>query len=228
MRATPTEIGGGFGGKTKVYHEPVAMMLARQSCLPVKMGMTRDEVFRATGPASDAKICMKIGATRDGTITAAEIELYNNSGAFPGSPLIKGVRCAFAPYAILNQRGVGHDVASNRAMTAACRAPRSGQTCFATIAGLDIEAGSIGMDPIDLRLKNAIPKGQPQITDRLMTHAGFAEVLAAPKAHPAMFARWARTRVAALPPGICTTCRGIRGRACWSTQTAAQPWRTWS
>ncbi|MBF9032670.1 molybdopterin-dependent oxidoreductase [Rhodobacterales bacterium HKCCE2091] len=184
IRVTPAEIGGGFGGKTKVYLEPVAMILSRKSGLPVKMTMTRDEVFRATGPASDSKIRVKIGAKRDGTLTAAEIELYYNSGAFPGAPFINGVLCAFAHYAIPNQRGVAYDVVSNRAMTAAYRAPGSTQSCFAVEAVLDVLSKKLGLDPIDLRLKNAIRVGDAQIGDRTMSHEGFAEILTALKSHP--------------------------------------------
>jgi CO/xanthine dehydrogenase Mo-binding subunit len=184
IRATPAEIGGGFGGKTKVYLEPVAMVLSRASGRPVKMVMTRDEVFRATGPGSDTKTRIKIGARKDGSITAAEIETYYNAGAFPGSPFINGCLCAFAQYAIPNQHGIAHDVVSNRAVTAAYRAPGSPQTNFAVEGVLDILAKKIGMDPIDLRLKNAIRKGDPMIGNRKMSHEGCRELLEALKAHP--------------------------------------------
>jgi CO/xanthine dehydrogenase Mo-binding subunit len=184
IRASAAEIGGGFGGKTKVYLEPVAMMLSRKCGLPVKMAMTREEVFRATGPASDSKIRVRIGARKDGTITAAEIELYYNSGAFPSSPFINGCLCAFAHYAIPNQHCLGYDVVSNRPMTAAYRAPGSTQACFAVEGVLDVVAKKIDMDPVDLRLKNAIRKGDAQIGDRTMTHEGFVEILEAVKNHP--------------------------------------------
>ena len=184
IRATAAEIGGGFGGKTKVYLEPVAMALSRKCCLPVKMWMTRDEVFRATGPASDTKLRVKMGARKDGTLTAAEIEHYYNSGAFPGAPFINGVLCAFAHYRIANQKGVAFDVVSNRAMTAAYRAPGSTQACFAAESVMDVLGKKIGMDPIDFRLKNAIHVGDDQIGGRKMTHEGFTEILQALKDHP--------------------------------------------
>ena len=184
IKAIPAEIGGGFGGKTKVYLEPVAMILSKLSGLPVKMTMTREEVFRATGPASDSKIRVKMGAKNDGTLTAAEIELYYNSGAFPGAPFINGVLCAFAHYNIPHQNGIAHDVVSNRAMTAAYRAPGSTQACYAAESVLDVLARKIGMDPIDMRLKNAIQVGQAQIGDRTMSHEGFTEILTALKNHP--------------------------------------------
>ncbi len=184
IRVTPAEIGGGFGGKTKVYLEPVAMLLSRKAGRPVKMVMTRDEIFRATGPGSDTKTRVRIAAHKDGAITAAEIETSYNSGAFPGSPFINGCLCAFAQYAIPNQHAVAYDVVSNRAMTAAYRAPGSPQTNFAVESALDVIARKIGMDPIDLRLRNAIKKGDLLIGNRKMTHDGFSTLLEELKAHP--------------------------------------------
>src|SRR5262249_57945494 len=84
-RAIPAEIGGGFGGKTIVYLEPLATLLAKKSGRPVKMVMTREEVMRATGPTSGSKSTIKMGATRDGRIIAAEGTFYLQAGALPGS-----------------------------------------------------------------------------------------------------------------------------------------------
>ncbi|MCB1341893.1 MAG: xanthine dehydrogenase family protein molybdopterin-binding subunit [Pseudooceanicola sp.] len=184
IRATPAEIGGGFGGKTTVYLEPLAMMLSKKSGRPVRMVMTREEVFRATGPGSDTKIRVRIGAKKDGTITAAEAEMAYNSGAFPGSPFINGCLCVFAHYNIPNQRTATCDVVSNRAMTAAYRAPGAPQSNFAGEGALDILAKKLGMDPLDLRIRNAIRVGDRQVGDRTMTHDGFAEMLERLKAHP--------------------------------------------
>ncbi len=72
IRATPAEIGGGFGGKTLVYLEPLALALSKKCGRPVKMQMTREEVFRASGPTSGATMEVKLGAKKDGTIVAAQ------------------------------------------------------------------------------------------------------------------------------------------------------------
>src|SRR5690606_31928871 len=87
IRAIPAEIGGGFGGKTIVYLEPVALVLAMKSGRPVKMQMTREEVFRATGPTSGAVSKVKIGATKDGKIVAAQGTWWLQAGALPGAPI---------------------------------------------------------------------------------------------------------------------------------------------
>ena len=189
IRVTPAEIGGGFGGKTKVYLEPVAMMLSKKSGRPVKMAMTRDEVFRATGPASDARMRVKLGAMKDGRIVAGEVELYYGSGAFPGSPMINGCLCAFSQYHIENLRTVGYDVITNRAMTAAYRAPGAPQSNYAVESAIDILARQLQIDPIDIRLKNAAKAGDAISAGRTMTHDGFSEMLTALKAHPAYTTR---------------------------------------
>src|SRR5687768_15245935 len=97
LRVYPAEIGGAFGGKTVVYVEPVCVMLARKSGHPVKVVMSREDVFRATGPTSGSSMTVKIGVKRDGTITAAEGLFKLQAGAFPGSPFMSTCMCAFAP-----------------------------------------------------------------------------------------------------------------------------------
>ena len=72
LRATASEIGGGFGGKTVVYLEPLALALSRKCYQPVKMVMSREEVFRASGPTSGSHMRVKMGVTNDGKITAGE------------------------------------------------------------------------------------------------------------------------------------------------------------
>ena len=123
LRVTCSEIGGGFGGKTVVYLEPVALALSRKACQPVKMVMTREEVFRASGPTSGASMDVRIGATKDGRITAGEAILKFQAGAFARSPVPAAAMCAFAPYDLENVRTIGFDVLCNRPKEAAYRAP---------------------------------------------------------------------------------------------------------
>src|SRR5260370_37249945 len=110
IRAIPAEIGGGFGGRTIVYLEPLATLLAKKSGRPVKMVMTREEVMRATGPTSGSKSTVKIGAKKDGTIVAAQGTFYLQAGALPGSPIRGAAGCSFSPYDIANELLVGYGV----------------------------------------------------------------------------------------------------------------------
>jgi CO/xanthine dehydrogenase Mo-binding subunit len=185
IRVTPAEIGGGFGGKTIVYLEPVATLLAKKSGRPVKIVMSRDEVFKASGPTSGSSMWVKIGVKRDGTIIAAEGEFKFQAGAFPGSPVMNACLCAFAPYNIPHQHTTGYDVVCNRPKSAAYRAPGSPISAFAVESVLDILAKKIGMDPLQLRLKNAARPGTPMIFGPKLGHGGYAETLEALVNHPA-------------------------------------------
>src|SRR5262245_54012934 len=144
IRVTASEIGGGFGGKTVVYLEPVALALAKKARRPVKMVMTREEVFRASGPTSGAHVRVKIGARLDGRIVAAEAELKYQAGAFPGSPVQPGAMCAFAPYDIENVKVVGYDVVTNRPKVAAYRAPGAPISEYAVECVVDDIATRLG------------------------------------------------------------------------------------
>jgi CO/xanthine dehydrogenase Mo-binding subunit len=183
IRVTAAEIGGGFGGKTVVYLEPLALALAKKSGRPVKMVMTREEVFRASGPTSGAHVRIKIGAKKDGRIVAAEGELKYQAGAFPGSPVQPGCMCAFAPYDLENVKVVGYDVVSNRPKVAAYRAPGGPIAEFAVEQIIDEIAQSIGMDGIELRLKNAAKQGTKAAYGPKFGPVGLVETLEAAKAH---------------------------------------------
>ncbi|WP_420405824.1 xanthine dehydrogenase family protein molybdopterin-binding subunit [Nisaea sp.] len=183
IRAIPAEIGGGFGGKTIVYLEPVAAMLSKKSGRPVKMVMSREEVMRATGPTSGAKSTVKIGAKKDGTIVSAQATHYLQAGAFPGSPIRGACGCCFAPYDIPNVYTLGYDVVSNRSKVAAYRAPGSPIGAFAVESTLDEVAEQLGIDPLELRLKNAAKQGTKAAHGPVYPVMGYAETVKAALAH---------------------------------------------
>jgi len=184
IRAIPAEIGGGFGGKTIVYLEPLATLLARKSGRPVKMVMTREEVMRATGPTSGSKSTVKIGAKKDGTIVAAHGAFYLQAGAFPGSPIRGAVGCSFAPYDIPHVLSEGFDVCSNRSKVAAYRAPGAPIGAYAVECVLDELAERLKMDPLELRLKNAAKQGTKAAHGPVFPRIGYIETLEAAKSHP--------------------------------------------
>ena len=183
LRVTASEIGGGFGGKTVVYLEPLALMLSRKSGNPVKMTMSREEVFRASGPAPGTCIRVKVGVRRDGRITAGEAELKYEAGAFQGSPVQPGCMCAFAPYDLPNVEVTGYDVVVNRPKATAYRAPGAPQSEFAVESVIDELAKAIGMDPVALRLKNAAKEGTRAAYGPTFGPVGLVETLEAARAH---------------------------------------------
>jgi len=155
----PVEIGGGFGGKTHVIMEPIAAMLSKKTGRPVKMIMTRQEVFEGTGPTSGTHNRVKIGAMRDGSIVAMEAELIFEAGAFPGSPFTAGAMCAFAPYDVDNIEVEGWDVVVNKPKVGAYRAPGAPAAEYAVESVIDELAERLELDPLELRLRNASTEG---------------------------------------------------------------------
>lgn len=184
LRVHPAEIGGGFGGKTVVYIEPLAVVLARKSGHPVKIVLSREEVFMATGPASGSSMTVKVGVKKDGRIVAADGVFKYQAGAFPGSPVMNGCMCCFSLYDIANVRTVGYDVVCNRPKAAAYRAPGSPISAFAVESTLDAAAARIGMDPLQFRLKNAAKPGTPTVYGPKHAHHGYAETIQAILRHP--------------------------------------------
>jgi CO/xanthine dehydrogenase Mo-binding subunit len=184
IRVTPLEIGGGFGGKTTVYLEPLAVLLAQKSGLPVRMQMSRSDVFKATGPTSGTFMSLKIGARNDGTVIAAQGILCYQAGAFPGSPVRLGCMTAFAPYNIPNVKLIGYDVVVNRPKSAAYRAPGAPMASFAAESLIDMLAQKLEMDPIELRLLNAAQDGTQAAYGVTFKNIGYRQTLEAAKQHP--------------------------------------------
>ena len=178
IKVIPTEIGGGFGGKTAVYLEAIALMLSKQSSRPVRMKMSREEVFRCAGPGAASKSRIRIGARRDGTITAMEAQLAYEAGAFPGAPLGGGMRCLFGPYDVANVRVEGFSVVVNKPKVRAYRGPGAPQAVFGAESLLNELATQLGMDPIEFRLKNAVRNGSETAAGKFH-NIGFVECLEA-------------------------------------------------
>lgn len=184
VKVVPMEIGGGFGGKQSPYLDPVVAILSKKSGYPVKIAMTRKEVFEGTGPASGTYMRCKIGADKSGLITAAELYLAYEAGAFPGSSVGTGAMGGFGPYKMDNMLVDGYDVVVNKPKTAAYRAPGQPQTTFAVESVIDEVAEKLEMDPMDFRLKNAVHEGDRAPSGVAHLHFGCEEVEEAMKAHP--------------------------------------------
>ncbi|MGR3547531.1 MAG: xanthine dehydrogenase family protein molybdopterin-binding subunit, partial [Roseovarius sp.] len=184
LRVTASEIGGGFGGKTVVFLEPVALMLAKKSGRPVKMVMSRSEVLRATGPTASTSIDVKIGMTKEGRITAAFAELRYQGGAYPGSPVDMGAMSAFAPYDLENVKTVGWDVVTNRPKAAAYRAPGAPMAAYAVESAIDELAKGFGLDPLAVRLMNGADEGTKASYGPTYPAIGLKATLEAAHRHP--------------------------------------------
>ena len=182
IRVTQSEMGGGFGGKTSFYGEPLAAILSKKAQRPVKIVLTRNEVFRCTGPVSGTHSKIKMGCTKDGKITAAEAELIFQTGAYTGSMFFNAPQAMFTRYALDNIKTVSYEVVSNRPKVNAFRAPCVPQIVFGVEHIVDEMARKVGMDPLDFRLKNAMKEGDTTIYGQTFETIGFVETLEAAKA----------------------------------------------
>ena len=183
IRVVPTEIGGGFGGKGTGYVEVVAALLSRKAGRPVKIVMTRGEVFQATGPMLGTVIRVRMGATRAGRITAVQAELYYEAGAYPGSWVASGAAVLCGPYEVPHGQIDGYDVVVNKPRTNTYRAPGATPACSAGEQVIDELAGEIGMDPLQFRTLNSAREGTRQISGSVLGCVGSDQVLQAARQH---------------------------------------------
>jgi len=182
VKVIPAEIGGGFGAKLTVIAEPIALLLSKQTGgRPVKMVWTRAEVLRATGPTSGSILRIKMGATKDGKITAARVWNAYEAGGLPGSPVWLGCFTGLSPYNIDNFLVDGYDVLVNKPKTSSYRAPGATNAALAVECAVDELAQLCGMDPLDLRIKNGSREGTPSVVGPKFPRIGFLEVCEAIK-----------------------------------------------
>ncbi len=184
IKVVPMEIGGGFGGKLASYLEPVAAVLSRKCGMPVKMFMSRVEVLEASGPTSGSYVKAKIGVANDGRITAAQAYLAFEAGAYPGSPIGGATACMLSPYNIPNALLDGYDVVDNKPKTTAYRAPGAPIGALAIETILDEIAERLGIDPVELRVRNAAKEGTRRVDGVVNARIGMLETANAVRNHP--------------------------------------------
>ncbi len=160
IRVTPTEIGGGFGGKIylpELFVAALAMVVRR----PVKLTMTRREDMLAATPAPQAIVQLKVGMKADGTLTALQARLIFDTGAFPGAPVVSAALLVGGYYKCPNLDIQGYEVLTNKVNVGALRAPGAHNATLAIESAMDMLARQLGLDPLEVRLKNAVEKDDP-------------------------------------------------------------------
>jgi CO/xanthine dehydrogenase Mo-binding subunit len=169
--------------------EPIALALSRKANRPVKMVMSREEVFKASGPTCSTSMEIKIGAKKDGTIVAARAECRYMNGAFPGMWGTLGGMTAFACYSIPNNKAIGVNVLCNRPKVAAYRAPSAPMMAFGVESTIDQLSKELGIDPVELRLKNVAREGTQAPYGPVWGPIGIEPTLEAVRDHPHMKAK---------------------------------------
>ena len=184
VNVVPLELGGAFGSKGQGVLEPMVALLAVKTGRPVRMVMSRTEEFKAGRPAAPSVVHLKMGAKRDGTLTAARLEVLMEGGAFPGAPVAAATNVGLGVYKIPNFKIDGYDVLTNKPPVGAYRAPGAPQAVFAVEQHMDRLAQELEIDPLELRLKNVTEEGDRIPSDLVMPRVGFRTTLEATRDHP--------------------------------------------
>lgn len=183
VRVTATPVGGAFGSKFGLY-ELLAAVAARAVGRPVRLLLSRTEEMIAANPAPPARIWLRIGAKRDGTLTALEGDVTLDNGCFP---FALGGFLAYmlgSFYRVPNLAIKATNVMTFKQSTGAYRAPGATSLIFALDCSLDELAERLNLDPIDMRLKNIALAGDPMADGRPWPATGAREVLEAVRNHP--------------------------------------------
>ena len=177
VRVIPQEIGGGFGGKIPVYVEPVAALLSRKTAHPVKIVMTRADVFESTGPTPGSYVRVKMATDASGKLVASEAHIALEAGAFPGAEIGAAAMCVFSCYDIPHAIVDGYDVVVNKPKSAPYRAPGATQVTWPVEKVMDDLARQLGKDPVAFRLDNAAAEGTRRVDGIVYPRIGGRECL---------------------------------------------------
>ncbi len=183
VNIVPMPVGGGFGGKF-VLIEPLVAAAAKAVNRPVLLAYTRSDDFLAGNPAPECQIRIKLGAKQDGTITALESHLIFDSGSAPGSPLSIAAILLGSYYKFPNLKITGYETQTHRPSSGSYRAPGAQQGTFAIESALDEIAHKLGIDPIEIRLKNCAEEGDLRANDGPWPRIGLRQTIEALQAHP--------------------------------------------
>jgi xanthine dehydrogenase molybdenum-binding subunit len=181
VKVMPVEVGGAFGGKEHQQLSPLCALLTQKTGRPVKMVMTREEVFRATRPSPATAITLRTGVTSDGRITAVEATMiydYGTSTGMPGlDPFFLAALTGLSLYRIPHFMIRCYDVNTNKPPSGPYRAPSAAQAAFAVESQMDLLARAIGMDPLQFRLRNIAEDGDPMTNGAPFGRIGFKQTL---------------------------------------------------
>ena len=182
VRVVATTLGGGFGGKLKSMFEPIVGLLALKTRRPVKLILSREEVFKATHSRSEYLIHMKTGFNKDGTILAREVDVQNDVGAYSDhavGTMTHAVTYAQGPYHIPNVAARGRSIYTNNPDWGCMRGYGALQITFAYESQMDEIAEKLGMDSVELRMKNLCREGEPYVTGQPLQNVTIRETMEA-------------------------------------------------
>jgi CO/xanthine dehydrogenase Mo-binding subunit len=180
LRCLTPRVGGGFGNKMEAHVQPIVVKLAMLTGRPVKCILSREEDFEMVRARHPAKIRIRTGVNCDGTLVAREVELLMDGGAFADdSPGVLGYALLMArgPYRIPHCRCHGRMAYTNKLRFAAFRGFGNPQTAFAGESQIDDIADRLGIDPLEIRLKNALRQGDTWFGGQPVASIGLIDCL---------------------------------------------------
>ena len=180
IRVNPVSIGGDFGGKGAPIDEPICYLLALRCRRPVKMVMEYREEFFAGAPRHAAILKLRTGVKRDGTIIARKVEGFYDTGAYAltgPSTTKNGGEVGGGPYRIAHQDLTTYCVYTNTPPTGPYRGFGVPQVCWAYESQMDDIARRLGIDPLELRLKNLVQEGDRFVTGDTLVSVGISDCL---------------------------------------------------
>jgi len=166
-----TIVGGNFGGKNEITQEPVVALLAKKTGRPVKAVYSRGEEFTSSTTRHPIIMDYKTGMSRDGRILARQVKLYLDGGAYCSwSETTLGKACILSPgpYNIENVEAEAFVIYTNKTVTGAMRGFGAPQVCFAYESHMDDIAKALGIDPLEIRLRNAFSEGSISPTGQVL------------------------------------------------------------
>ncbi len=182
FKVVPTQIGGGFGGKLVLCLEPYAVLLTESAGVPVQMTLTRDEEMATTTLRHSAKIQLKTGVKRDGTLVAHQATMLFDTGAYSGDgPTTTALASLMAtgPYRFEHVDVTGLTAYTNNVPCGSVRCPSGPQLAFAVETHMEKLARAVNMDSLEFRLRNAWDDGDTSSTGQKLTAVGVKECLRA-------------------------------------------------
>ena len=167
VRVVAGRVGGGFGGKQEVLTEDLVALAALRLNRPVQLELTRQEQFTASTVRHPFSVRVRAGAGRDGTLTALDVDVTTNTGAYgnhaPGV-MFHGCGESLAVYRCRNKKVDARAVYTNTVPSGAFRGYGLSQMIFAVESAMDELARGIGMDPLEFRRRNVVATGDPMLS----------------------------------------------------------------
>lgn len=198
VRIQKAYVGGAFGGKIDLFsHEYCAAMLSMKTSRPVRIVASREEIFSAYRHGQPLILEIKTGVKKDGTLVAQKFRVINNCGAYRGSGVVVIFLAwgfAMLPYRAPNFQYEGYAIYTNNPVRAPQRGHGAPQVRFAVESQLDMIAEKLGIDPVEIRLKNARQDNEQLPNGDNVHNCGLSECIGMAADHTGFKQKYGRAR----------------------------------